>query len=239
MHDVTIIVCQQLYFDVFGRSDKLLDKNRTVTESFQCLSGGFPERREEILLSMNDPHTASSSTCRSLQNNRKSDLGSIGQSFLKRIGCYHTVFDDRHIDRTCQHLGRYLVSQLLHDLCIWAYKDNPFFPTSFYNMYILAQETISRMDGINLIFFRDTDYCLYIQIRFQRFIRFADLIRFICFITVQRITVFMGKDGDSSNAHFGCCTEYAYSNLSPVRNHESLDRTGSVRRCVDYNFCSV
>ena len=61
---------------------------------------------------------------------------------------------------------------------------------------ILGQKTITRMYGIDMIFLGNPYDFLNNQIRFQRIFVVTDLIGFISFIAVKRITVLKSKNGN-------------------------------------------
>ena len=75
------------------------------------------------------------------------------------------------------------------------------------------------MNSINPIFLGYPDNFLNIQVRFQRIIFRANLVRFIRLVTVQRIAVFVGINGYCAQTQFRARPQHADGNFTAVGNH--------------------
>ena len=79
------------------------------------------------------------------------------------------------------------------------------------------------MDRLYLVQLRDTQDLFDIEVGLQRIAVLSDLIRFVGFETVERVTVFVREYRDGANAEFGGCTQYTNSDFAAVGDQQFLD----------------
>ena len=74
VHDVAVLVAQNLDFDVFGAADVAFEKYRAVAECGGCFAGGFFQLACELILRFDDAHAASAAAERGFDDEREADF---------------------------------------------------------------------------------------------------------------------------------------------------------------------
>ena len=102
-------------------------------------------------------------------------------------------------------------------------ENDPFLLTAAGQLGIFCQEPIAWMDGIHLMFFADPDDVFDIQISIHRFFPFSHQIGFICPAAVQRQDIFLGIDGNGTDAQFMTGPENPDSDFPSVGDQDLVD----------------
>ena len=80
------------------------------------------------------------------------------------------------------------------------------------------------MDGVNIVIQAKLNQCRNIQIRFDRLARIANLIRFVGFEAMERISIFMSVNGNGAEPKFGGTSQNSNSNFATVGDKQFFNR---------------
>src|ERR1044072_7579493 len=112
-------------------------------------------------------HTAASATGRRLQHNGNPYTGSFLQGNDHAVQLYLAVFYQWNISGAGKGFGGHFIAQLRHHFRSGAYENDAFFPAAPGKLYVLAQEPVTRVNGVYLVLFGQVDDTFNIEIRFK------------------------------------------------------------------------
>ena len=90
-------------------------------------------------------------------------------------------------------------------------------------MWILRQESVARMNRVDIVRCSQCDNPINIEIRLNRLSLLSNFIRFIRLETVQRVAVLVRIDRHRANSQLVRAAKNANGNLAPVGSEESFD----------------
>ena len=231
MHQIAVMVAQDLHFDMAGPGDELFEIDFVFAESSLGFTPCHAHSFNDAIRIGQRAHATSAAAPAGFQHHGIADaLGQLFHGFRivgqRRGGRHH-----RHFVGDGEISGRNLVAQIAHGLGRRADEDDAGFSTSFRQFRAFRQEAITGMNGIHLGRLGHGDDICDGQIGLDRAVLNrtgprADQIGFIRLEAVQRETVFLGINRHGADAHFGGGTENADGDFGAVGDKKFTDLGG-------------
>ena len=150
MHDIAVLVCDDLDLDVPRPIDVTLKINPRVPKGRLSLCLRLGDRVLQRSFVDGDPHPFAPTPCGGLDQNRKTNLASRPDRVLLAFNQSITARDDRD-PRGDRHLpGGIFIAKLLHSLRTRTDELKIATAANFVEMRIFRQKTIARMDRVGL-----------------------------------------------------------------------------------------
>jgi len=200
MDHVTVGIAQDLDFHVFGFFQIFFHEDRAVAKGL----GGFTDRRmvflEEVLFLTDDTHPPAAAAGRRLEDDRISrHLGVFNGFRVGGDGFFHPG-NGGNLDGFGQQLGLDLIPHLFHHFMGGSDEFNARFMALAHEDRIFRQKSITRMDGIHILFQSQGDDLVHIQVSLDRPCRPRDQIRLISLASEEGHFIFLGVYGHCPDA---------------------------------------
>ena len=191
MHDIAVVVSQDLHFDVLRTFQIFFNKDVINTEGFLRFALGAAVLLYHFVFRSYDTHTSATASCCCFQHNRIAAFFCKLQSDVFRRYGFRDARDSRHAYAVGYDLGLDLVSKAVHHVIIRSDEYQSFFFTCLCKFHIFRQEAITRMDRIHTLGLSQLNDLIDRQVSIYRRFSFTDLIGFIRFRSEQCIFIFL------------------------------------------------
>ncbi len=223
MHQIAVLVAENLHFDVAGADDHLLQIDLVVAESCRRFPAGDFDGRRQLSLAVDGAHAAAAATPTGFQHQRIADLGRLFATFVDVVrqgagGRYHG-----YTDPLGERAGGNLVAQFAHDFRTRSDEQDAGFAAGFGKVRVFGQEAVARMDGIHLRQLGDADDVVDIEIGLDGLLAGADQIALVGLGAVQGQAIFVGVDADGTDAQFAGGAHDANGDLGAVGDQDAAD----------------
>ena len=230
VHDVAVLVAQQLDFDVLRVFDVFLDEHRVVAEGFTCLALGALVFVNQLAFLADDTHAASAAAGRRLQHDGVADLGCDLQRFLLGLDGFFDTGDGRDVDGLRHDLGLDLVAEAVHHVAGRADELDAVRSAHVREVRVLRQEPVPRVDGVDALGLGQLDDLFHIQIRADRGLALADQVRFVRLDAEERFLILLGIDRNGADPELFAGAEDTDGDLTAVCYQDALE---SLNVCHD------
>ena len=233
MHQIAVSVAQNLDFNVLGIVNKFFKKNSIVPEGSFGFTTSFPVRFYQIGFRPHDPHTSSATARSRLHHQGKTNPLGFRQSdplsnfYLLTLGSsgQNGVGNHRHIHFFGNHFCRHFIAHFFHRFGVRTNENDAFFSTTPRKIHVFGQKTVAGVNRFHTIRFCHPQNFLDVEVRTQRLVISSNLVGFVGFVTVERITVFIRKNGNGREFQFRGGTENPNGNFAPIGDHELFKTT--------------
>ena len=223
MQNVTVLVSENLDFNVLGLTDEFFEKNGAIAEGACGFRLRFIQQFVQILRFPDNAHAAAAATKSRLDNQGKSDFFGNGHRLLAITDGLIRAFENRDLYRARHFAGGCLVAHHVEDLRFWADEDDAGIGAGLRERRVFRQEAVAWVDGIDAFFFGESDDALDVEIRSERAFFFIQLVGFIGFEAVRAKPILGGIDGHGANAQFSRRAHDANGDLTAVGHHQFFD----------------
>ncbi len=226
MHQIAVLVAQDLHLDVACAADQLLEIDLVVAEGGQRLAPRGFQRRRQLGCGFDDTHAAAAAAPAGLEHDREADAGC-------ERGASRIVIRQRRRRRHHRHAGRHrgmarrhLVAQRAHHFGARADPTQPGGDDLLGKVRVLRQEAVAGVDGVDAGAPGDAQDVVAVQVGRQRFLALADQVALVGLEAVQRLTVLLRIDRDGADAHLGGGAHHPDGDLGAVRDQDRADEGG-------------
>ena len=214
--DVTLLIADDLYFDVFGPTDIALEEDGVVAEGATSLALGFVEEWNQIFRIFDHAHAATTATEGCLNYEWKTDfLGFLDRFFAIADGILGAR-ERRDLGLFGNFSSFYLIAHTAEKIRTGTDKVEAIFFTSAGEISVFREETIARVNEVDALSLGKIDDAGNIEVSGDRPMPFPDEVGFISLKTVDAEAVFIGIDRDSAVAEFGGGTKDANSDFAAI-----------------------
>ena len=226
MHQIAMIVAEQLHLDVPGLFDELFEIHLVLAERRLGLALALRHFGPQLLGIGDAPHAASAPAPACLEHQGITDrIGHFGH-FIEIVGQWVRGRNHRHA-RLDRHVARRdLVAQIAHGLRFRPDKDDPGIFARIGKLGTFRQEPVTGMDRIGARNPRHADIFVDLQIGFHRPLALPDQIGLVRLEPVQRQLVLLGKHRNRFQPQLVGGPEHPDRNLRAVGDENLLDRHG-------------
>ena len=196
VHDVAMLVGQDLHFDVLGLYQELLDEDVLVAEGLLGLVLDQLELAAHVSLVVAATHTAATAAGSSLQNDGEAIADGLFHCFVSALQGLGRTGDNGHIASQCGSFCGQLVAHLTQNMRGRADELDAVGLASAGKVGILRQETVTGMDGINTAALGQVDDGGDVQVSTQRRLVFTNQISLVSLGTEHTVGVFVGVHGN-------------------------------------------
>lgn len=228
VHQVAVLVAQQLDLDVPGAFHELLDERLGVPEGGERLPACLLEGVGELGGLAHDPHAPSPAAVGRLQDHRESDLFGQATSFLLVPDRLLAAAHHRHPGALGDGPRRHLVAQLLQRLHPGSHEDDPRVLARLRQVRVLRQEPVARVNGVHTVALRQRHDGLHVEVGLDRLARRADLVGFVRLGAVQGEPVLVRVDRHGPNTEFVGAPEDPDRDFASVGDEQAADFSHSV-----------
>ena len=224
VHDLSMLVGQDLNLHMLGPLDEAFQEKGAVAEGCVRLTSGFGQLLFQILGGTDDPHSPSAAAEGCLGNQGKPQLSG---RLPGRLPFPHgLVRSGNHGDSRLlgQAAGSQLVPKQFQKMGGGPHEGDVFAPTSPGELGILGQKSVPRMDGLHLLVPGDRQNALDVQIGLHRPLLSWQGVGLIGLETVQGDAVRLGVDGDRPQPEFGGRPHDTNGDFAAVGSQEFLHR---------------
>ena len=223
MDQVSMLVAEQLHFDVTRLRNEFLDKNVGRSERGHRFALSRLKQSGEILGLEHHAHATSAATVGRLEYHRVAGflrqllpIGNIGNRF-------RAASQDGHTRRASQLARGDLVAKLFENLDRRPDEDDSRRIACRREQRVLGEESVTGMDRIDTRFFRDADNRGDVEVRLDRLAPLTDLIRLIRLEAVQGVAVFVRVDGNGADPKFVGRSKNSDGDFTAVGNEQLAD----------------
>ena len=216
VHQIAVLIPQNLHFDVARAADVALQEYGAVSERGRRFLARFFQLACEFGLIVHHAHAPAAAAESRLHDQRKTDilrdaprLRRVGQRFF---GARH----NRHFRPHGQMPRRRLIAQQFQQIRTGAHEGDSGRLAGSRQGRILRQKPVAGMNEIDLLVTRQRDNAIHVQVRLHRPETFPDLVGFVGFEAVQAEPVFLGIHGDRTQTQFGGRPHDADRDLTPI-----------------------
>ena len=183
--DVTLLIADDLYFDVFGTTDIALEKDGVVAEGATRLALGFVEEWNQIFGIFDHAHAATTATEGCLNNERKSD-------FLGRLDRFFAIADGILGARKRRDIGLFgnfasldFIAHAAKEIRAGTDEVEAIFFTGAGEISVFREEPIAWVNEVDALSLGKVDDAGNIEVSRNRPIPFTDEVGFIGLKTVD------------------------------------------------------
>ena len=215
--DIAEGIRHDLDLDVARLLDIALDVHGVITEGVCGLALCEAELKLKFILGRRDTHALSAATGGGLDNHRIPDLAGkllSGLCIVDRLACAR---NDRHAGIHHRLPGMGLVAHAVDNVGLRTDKGDAVFLTAAYELTVLRQEAIARMDRIGAGVDGCRDELVHIQVVVLRR-TFSDTDPLIRKLRVQTVLVLLRVDRDTLDAHVPTGPDDADRDLASIGN---------------------
>ncbi len=214
MDDVAVGVAEDLDFDVFGAADVAFQKNGGVAECGTGFLAGFGEFGFEGVGRIDNTHAAAAAPEGSFDDEREADV--FGESFdVGTDGCGSG--DDGNAGCLREFAGGGLVTERVEQFGVRTNEGDAGALAGSRQCRVFGEEAVAGMNGVDVFIDGEIDDGIDVQIGLDRAFALADEIRLVGFEAVEAEAVFLGVDGNGSEAEFSGGAEDAGGDFAPVQ----------------------
>ena len=223
MHDVAVIVAEDLDFDMFGLDQELLHEDVVVAEGL--LRFGFNEVivDADFFHRVAAPHAAAAAACGSLQDDREAELErellGLLLAFQRRGG----AGDGGNVAVFGQFLGRELVAHHVQNVGGGADELDAGGLAGAGKVSVLGEEAVAGMNRVYVVLLGDLDDAGDVQVGPKGGLVLADEIRLVGSRTETAVEIFLGIYGHSPDLEIMAGAENAHGDLATVGNQYFLE----------------
>ena len=217
MHDISVLIGQNLYFDMARVFDEFFHIHRTVTKSTQCFGRGGKKSIFHFIFTLYFTHTASAAAGCRFNDHRISHLIGKLSCLFNRFNRTVTAGNDRHTRLFHNIFGFGFVAHQLHYFHIGTDKLDIMVFADFNKILIFTQKTVTGENSITPTHFRCRNNSGDIEITLIGSV-FAYADRSVGILQIERIFVCLGIDGDRLLPHLFDSTYCSQGYFSPVGN---------------------
>ena len=218
MHDVSVLVREDLHFDVLRLDEELLDEDVLVSESLSRLVLNHLELAADVLVGVAASHAASAAAGGSLQDDRIAvfvrDLNGLVRA-LQRLG---RAGNDRDAAGDRGGLRRQLIAHLRQDARRRSDELNAGLFTGPREIRILRKEAVTGMNRGSSALLRQVDDAGNIQISAQRRLVLTDQVSLIRLNAEQAVRILVRVHGQSADTQVIARAEDTDCDLTAVRS---------------------
>ena len=218
MIDRTMLVAENLHFNMVGAQDHLFEITFAIAKSGHSLAPSFENFLCQLIGIINSAHPAPAATPRGFEHQRITNLRCLLFDKIKIIAQHLCRWNNRN---TCRHRHAprtRLVSQRPHRLRLRADEHNASGIAGFYKIGILGEKSIPRMDRISTRLLGHTNNFWNAEISSNWRHTFANLIGLVRFKPVQRKFIFLGINRNRALAQLGCCPHHPNGDFTAIGN---------------------
>ena len=223
MHQIAVVVAEDLDLDMAGAADQLLEIDLVIAERRQALAPRRLDRVGEPRLVLDRAHAAPAAAPARLQHDGKADrAGEPG----RLVGVARQRAGRRHHGHA-RFLGdparRDLVAEPAHDLRPRADEGDSLRRAGLGEVRVLRQEPVARVDRVRRVVARHADRLVDAEIGLDRAHAAPHRIGLVRLEAVQREAVLLGVDGDRPDAELDGSAQRADGDLAPVGDQDAAE----------------
>ena len=215
--DMTEVIRHDLDLDVARLLDIALDIHGVIAEGVCGLALCETELKLEFILGCRDTHALAAATGGGLDDHRVPDLAGELLSGLRVVDRLACARNDRHAGIHHRLPGMGLVAHAVDDVGLRTDKGDAIFLTAAYELTVLRQEAIARMDRIGAGVDGCRDELVHIQIVVLRR-TFSDTDPLIRELRMQTVLVLLRVDRDTLDAHVPAGPDDADRDFASIGN---------------------
>ncbi len=222
VHDVALGVGQDLDLDVPRPEDGLLQEHGGVTERGVGLAHGGLQGFREGVARVHAAHAAAAAAGDGLGEDGEADLVGGGDELVQVLGRLAGL-QDRDACFTCGLQRGDLVAGQLQDLGRRTHEGDAGFFRGAGQVRVLGQEAVAGVDGVRAGLLGHPHHFVHVKVGADGMALFADQIRFVSLLAVDRVTVLVGEHSYSLGAQLVAGTEGADRDFAAV-GHQNLGK---------------
>ena len=223
VHHIAMQVTQHLDLDVVRTAHQLLQVHLVIAEGRFRFAPRHRQLHAQVFLCLDGTHAATAAAPAGLQHQRVANGSRQLQAFLdvvrQRVGGWH----HRHAGCHGRLTRRHLVTQPGHHLGRGADEGDTCGGAGTWQLGILGQEPIARVDGIGTGLLGHPDDLGDVEVGLQRLLPLPHQIALIGLGPVQRKTVLVRIDADGAQPQLGGGTHHADGDLGAVGHQHRSD----------------
>jgi hypothetical protein len=197
MGHITVLIPQNLHFDVLGVRNIFFQKDSRVPERAISFALGFIQQMGQIGRTMHYPHASAAAAKRRFDDQRESNvlgnlerLCSVLYRFLGASQSWDIVFPS-------QFARRHFVPHQFQNFGTWPDERNPRRRARAGELGILGEEAVPGMNEINLPLFGQRYQAWDVKVSADRSLAFADQVGFIRLESMDAEAIFLGVNRHS------------------------------------------
>ena len=215
MDQVSVIVSEDLNFNVARAVDVLLQKQSAVAESFlgfaaRCFNRGF-----ELACVANDSHAFAAAASRSFDHDRQTDRSGVSAQDCERLILSVVARNNWNTRLSHQPSSRALQTHLANRVRRWPDERESRSFAGFGKVGVLGKETVSGMNGFGSGSPRSFDQFFYAEVGLFAGSR-PDVNGFIGKAHVRCSSIRIGVNGNSRDPHRSTRAHHAKRDLSAI-----------------------
>src|SRR5579863_3925788 len=202
-------------------------------EEAACIAEGrlrfalrFFERCGELRFVANDAHAAAAPAHRGFYDDGIADFFSDALGFFRRLDGVFCARQSGDTRRGGEFARSGLVAEQLEQVRSWPDKCDARLFAGACEVWIFGQESISRVNRVNVVLFRDRDDARNVEIRFDRAFADADLIGLVGLEAMEGEAILLRINRYGAQAEFGGGAEDTNRDLAAIGGEQFLDRFG-------------
>ncbi len=156
VHQISVLVSENLHLDVLRIVDIFFDKNRIVAECRAGFVARFIVFRFHFGVAAHDAHPASAAARGRFNHDGVADFIRLRFRNFGRRNIRQAVFNQRNFQATRQFFRPHFITELHHRLRTRADKNDAFLAAAGRKLHVFRQKTVARVNGLHPAFFRHT-----------------------------------------------------------------------------------
>ena len=222
-YSTTVLVREDLHFDVLRVHEELLDEDVIVVERLFCFSFDEAEGVAHFRDGVAAAHASSAAAGRRFQDDREAEgLGDADRVF-RSLDRFCRAGDGGDFGGEGDLLGLQFVAHFGKDGRRRSDECDVVVFTGFGELGVLGQEAVAGVDGIHTVVLREFDDRRDVEVGLQRALVFTDEVGFIRFDAEEGIGVLRGIHGDRTQAEIVTGAENTYGDLAAVGSQYFLE----------------
>ena len=223
MHQVAVVVPQNLDLDVARAANQLFEIDLVVPERRQALAPRGLDRIGEFGFGLDRAHAAPAAAPARLEHNGKTDFAGETRGLTRVAGERACRRNHRNVRRHREFPRRHLVAECAHDIGLRADEDDACGSTRLGEVGVLGQEAVARVDRIGSVLARNAHHLVDAEVGLYRAHPPAHLVGFVGLESVQREAVLLRVDRDRFDPEFDRGAEHADGDFAPVGDEDPAE----------------
>jgi hypothetical protein len=221
--DISVLVAEDLDFEVSGASDEFFEEDFIASEGVFRFALGLFEIACELVFGLHDAHTATTAPFGCFEHDGEFHFASRLGRFVEASDGRCGAFEDRHTDLFGDFAGGDFIAQQFEGFVARSYEHDSGVAQGSGKLGIFREEPVAGVHRIDFVFEAQFDDRWDIEVGANRFAWFADGVGFVGFESVQCESVFVRVDRYGTDPEFVGAAEDTDGDFAAVGSKDASD----------------